>query len=104
MSAEEIVFLFNECITNLNEQKKSPVYQIKVSPNPINTKATIEFPNPNHSKYILSVFSISGNKVFEMDNIKSDKIEFKRGNLLEGVYLVEIKGEKLFMEKIIVLR
>ena len=73
-----------------------------ISPNPFSTKTTIEFNNPNHSNYKLSVFSISGNKVFEMDNIKSDKIEFEKDNLPKGVYLVELKGEKVFRGKMVV--
>ncbi len=72
------------------------------SPNPFSSKTTIEFNNPNHSKYKLSIFSISGNKVFEKDNIQSHKIEFKRGNLKPGIYLVELKGEKVFRGKMVV--
>ncbi|MCD4698523.1 MAG: T9SS type A sorting domain-containing protein [Bacteroidales bacterium] len=71
-------------------------------PNPFSYKTTIKFTNPNHSNYKLLVFTISGNKVFEQDNIKSDKIEFERGNLTKGVYLVELKGEKVFRGKMMV--
>ena len=70
--------------------------------NPFSMKTTIKFPNPNHSNYKLSVFSISGNKVFEQDNIKTDKIEFERGNLPKGIYLIELKGEKVFRGKMVV--
>nr|NQU91203.1 T9SS type A sorting domain-containing protein [Bacteroidota bacterium] len=73
-----------------------------IYPNPFSNKTNIEFPNPTHSSYTLSIFSISGIKVFEMDNIQSDKIEFERGNLPEGVYLLELKGEKVFRGKIVV--
>ncbi|MCD4697834.1 MAG: T9SS type A sorting domain-containing protein [Bacteroidales bacterium] len=99
--------LFNGSVSNnfcnptgifKNPQKPN----IFVSPNPFSNKTTIKFPNPNHSNYILSVFSITGNKVFEMDNIQSDKIEFEKGNLPKGVYLVELKGEKVFRGKMVV--
>ncbi|MBC8486942.1 MAG: T9SS type A sorting domain-containing protein [Bacteroidetes bacterium] len=76
--------------------------EICIFPNPFSEKTTIKFTNPNHSDYKLSVFCISGNKVFEQDNIKSDKIEFKRGKLPKGVYLIELKGEKVFRSKIVV--
>ncbi|MCD4697507.1 MAG: T9SS type A sorting domain-containing protein [Bacteroidales bacterium] len=75
---------------------------LNIYPNPFSNKTTIKFSNPNHSNYKLSVFSISGNKVFEMDNIQSDKIEFKKGNLTKGVYLIELKGEKVFWGKMVV--
>ena len=85
--------------TGINE---SISVNANIYPNPFSNKTTIKFPNLNHSNYTLSVFSISGYKVFEMDNIKSDKIEFKRGNLPKGVYLIEVKGEKVFRGKMIV--
>ncbi|MBC8490245.1 MAG: T9SS type A sorting domain-containing protein [Bacteroidetes bacterium] len=78
------------------------IENINIYPNPFSNKTTIKFPNPNHSNYLLSVFSISGNKIFEMDNIQSDKIEFERGNLPKGVYLIELKGEKVFRGKMVV--
>ena len=54
---------------------------MNIFPDPFFFKTTIKLPNLNLSNYKLSIFSISGNKVFEMDNIKSDKIEFERGKL-----------------------
>ena len=80
------------------------VINIQNYPNPFSTKTTIKFSNPNNSNYKLSVFSISGNKVFEMENIKSDKIEFDRGNLPKGIYIVELKGEKVFNNKMIIIK
>ncbi|NCA79360.1 MAG: T9SS type A sorting domain-containing protein [Sphingobacteriia bacterium] len=71
-------------------------------PNPFTNKATIKFHNPSHSNYNLSIFNLSGNKVFERDNIKSDKVELKRGNLPDGIYLIELKGEKVFRGKMVV--
>lgn len=75
---------------------------LDIYPNPFTDKTTIKFNNPNHSNYKLSVFSISGGKVFIMDNITTDKIEFKKGNLPKGVYLIELKGEKVFSGKMVV--
>ncbi|MCD4697832.1 MAG: T9SS type A sorting domain-containing protein [Bacteroidales bacterium] len=85
--------------TGINE---SVVHTVNIYPNPFSNRTTINFPNPTHSNYKLSIFNISGNKVFEMYNIKSDKIEFKRGNLPNGVYLIEVKGEKIFWGKMVV--
>lgn len=75
---------------------------INIYPNPFSNKTTIEFNNPNQSKYNLSVFSISGYRVFEQDNITSNKIEFKRGNLPKGVYIIELQGEKAYRGKVII--
>ncbi|MCD4697506.1 MAG: T9SS type A sorting domain-containing protein [Bacteroidales bacterium] len=84
-------------VNEINESNRINIY-----PNPFSIKTTIKFPNLNHSNYKFSIFNISGNKVFEMDNIKSDKIEFNKGNLPKGVYLIEVKGEKVLGGKMIV--
>jgi len=75
---------------------------LNIFPNPFSNKTTIDFTNPNYSTYKLSIFNLSGNKVFEKYNIKSDKIEFERGYLPEGIYLIELKGEKVFRGKMVV--
>ncbi len=77
-------------------------YRLFITPNPFSYNTVIEFYNPNKKDYKLSIFNILGNKVFELDNIKSDKIEFERGNLPNGVYLIELEGEKVYRGKIIV--
>ncbi|MCD4697833.1 MAG: T9SS type A sorting domain-containing protein [Bacteroidales bacterium] len=104
-SGDGTVLLDNIIIESLSTIIKEDSFHntdISIYPNPFEQKSTIEFTNPAHSNYKLSVFNISGNKVFEMDNIKSDKIEFKRGNLPKGVYLIELKGEKVFRGKMVV--
>ena len=70
-----------------------------IYPNPFSQQTTIKFNNPNHSKYKLSVYSITGHKVFEQDNIITDKTEFEKGKLPIGVYLIELKGEKFYKGK-----
>lgn len=88
-------------ITGITENS---LFSFNIYPNPFSDKATIEFNNPNQANYKLSVFTISGNKVFEMDNITSDKIELKRSGLKSGVYIVELKGEKVFVIKMVIVK
>jgi len=83
-------------------EKIGSINKVNISPNPLLHRTSISYTNTNRSTYTLSIFNISGNKVFEMDNIKSDKIEFERGNLPEGVYLVKLKGEKVLTGKMVV--
>jgi len=75
---------------------------INIYPNPFSVQTTIEFSNLAHSKYNLSIFNISGNKVFERQNIRSEKIEFERDRLPGGVYIVELKGQKVFRGKMVI--
>jgi len=82
--------------------KQNKFESANIYPNPITNQSSITFTNPNLSKYKLSIFNISGNKVFEMHNITSNKIEFERGKLQKGVYLIELNGEKIFRGKMVV--
>ncbi|MBC8486943.1 MAG: T9SS type A sorting domain-containing protein [Bacteroidetes bacterium] len=102
LSEDEINALYIEGNPSFVDELKQCTSNLKIYPNPFSSETSINFSNPNNSNYKLSIFNISGNKVFEMDNIKSDKIEFKRGNLPEGVYMIELKGEKVFRSKIVV--
>jgi len=102
LNEEEINLLFEEGTVNLKPRTKLTCDQIKIFPNPVTYMATINFPNPNQSNYTLSLFNTSGSKALEKHNIQSDKIEFERGNLPNGVYIVEIKGEKVFRGKLII--
>ncbi|MCD4746385.1 MAG: T9SS type A sorting domain-containing protein [Bacteroidales bacterium] len=77
---------------------------LRIYPNPFSDKTTIEFNNPNQLNYKLSVFSITGNKVLEIENIIINKIEIEKGNLSKGIYIVELKGEKVFNNKMIIIK
>jgi len=102
LNEEEIMLLFEEGTVNLKPRTKLTYDQIKIFPNPVANMATIDFSNPNQSNYTLSIFNTSGYKALEKHNIQSDKIEFERGNLPNGVYIVEIKGEMVFRAKMVV--
>lgn len=75
---------------------------IHVSPNPFDEKTILTFHNKNHSNYTLSIFNLSSKKVFAKNHFTSNKIEFERGNLPNGVYIVELKGEQVFRGKMVV--
>jgi len=77
-------------------------FSLNIYPNPLSLKTTIKFTNPSLSIYKLAIYNISGEKVYQQDNIKTDKIKFKKGNLTQGVYIVELKGEKVYRGKMVV--
>ena len=88
-------------LTGINEIS---LQKMKVYPNPFSDKTTVEFSNDAHSKYSLSVYGITGNKVLKINDITSDKIILKRGNLKSGIYLIELKSENYFGLKKIIVR
>ncbi|NCA79361.1 MAG: T9SS type A sorting domain-containing protein [Sphingobacteriia bacterium] len=103
LNQEEILYLFEEGTVDLNYPSTNHFNNhLTVSPNPVNDFAFVTFQNPDNSKYTFSIFNSSGHKVFEKQNIQSDRIEFNRGILPGGVYIVELKSEKVFRGKMVV--
>ncbi|MCK5136164.1 MAG: choice-of-anchor J domain-containing protein [Bacteroidales bacterium] len=79
-------------------------HAMRIYPNPFSNNAIIEICNPDHSTLTLSVFSVLGNKVFQMDVTTSDKVTLKKGNLSAGVYMIVLKGEKVLENRMIVIK
>lgn len=76
--------------------------EISFYPNPFISNAIIEFPNPENNYFTLNIYNLAGREIFQRSNIFSDKIEFERGNLPSGVYIFELRGEKVFRGKFII--
>jgi len=86
----------------INENSSLSDKRIQIYPNPITSKATIKFDNPEHKKYKLSITDMLGIVVYSQDNIKVDKTELDKGNLKPGIYMVRIEGGNIIPEKLIV--
>ena len=99
---DEITYLYNGQIpisiaTIDNEQS------FKSYPNPFSNKSTIEFNNPDFSKYKLSVYNSIGELMFFQDNIKTNKIEFERKDLQRGVYFLRLtSNNKIITGKLVI--
>jgi hypothetical protein len=76
--------------------------RIKIYPNPFTNKTLIEFPNPNLDNYKLIITHISGKTVRIIESIKTNKVEFEKGVLSEGFYLIELRGEKVYRGRFII--
>jgi hypothetical protein len=99
VSSQEWVVTVN-LATGMDENS---IYNMSIYPNPIISRATINFNNPDHSSYRLSIYNLTGRKVLEMDNITSDKIELRGDMLPAGSYIIKLTGEKVFINKVIVM-
>ncbi|MCK9398657.1 MAG: T9SS type A sorting domain-containing protein [Bacteroidales bacterium] len=75
---------------------------LHIYPNPFNNKTTIEFYNPEHSKYQLSIFDIFGRSIYKLENISEDKIEIVKGNLPAGIFIVKLRGDKELFGKMVI--
>jgi hypothetical protein len=80
----------------------SLVDELLIYPNPAKDQFTVEFYNPNHRYYDLTLYSIFGKKVFKKQNISGEKVEIETGALLPGVYFVRLIGENSMTGKILI--
>ncbi len=76
--------------------------QVAIYPNPFSHSTMIEFANPDKAKYRMYITDLAGKVVRFEDNIYSDKLEITRENLKEGVYFVELRGNKIYRGKLVV--
>ena len=75
---------------------------ILVFPNPMDSYATVQFQNPSNNNYRLSIMDLSGKIVYTQNNIFSDKFELLRGELSSGLYMIELKGPKIYRGRIMI--
>ncbi len=75
---------------------------ITVSPNPLSGYSVIEFPNPCHENYKLTVTDPAGRIVRTIKDITGDEFLFEKENLQKGIYFIELIGDKYYRTQIIV--
>jgi hypothetical protein len=101
---------YNHSLSNLDDNRIRGAFVedilnqqgVFIYPNPMNSRTTIQFLNPSNDKYRLSVIDLSGKIVHSQEDIITDRIEFSRGNLPPGLYMLEIKGPRIYRGKIII--
>ncbi len=77
--------------------------KIQVFPNPMSSFALLSFLYDPTQKYTLSILDITGNLILQRP-VYSGEVEIKRGNLKEGLYILQIAGKKVFRKKLMVGR
>jgi hypothetical protein len=82
---------------------QNSIYKMSIYPNPIRGRATINYNNPDHTCYRLSIYNLTGRVILEMDNLTSEKIELRGDMLPAGSYIIKLTGEKVFVNKVIVM-
>ena len=71
--------------------------QFKMYPNPLIDYSSIEFENPMHINYILTIHNIQGKIVRSIHNITSGKVQVERKDLTAGLYFVRLRDENDFL-------
>ena len=77
--------------------------KIHVYPNPLVINAVVVFPYEADQKFQLSILDLTGKLVYSKP-VFSGEVEIERGNLKEGLYILQIAGKKIYRKKLIVGR
>lgn len=75
--------------------------QLNIYPNPSNSEFTIELTNTDSKINQIIIADITGKLIFETF-CRSKKYFFNEFKLLPGIYLIKIKGDKVYNKKIII--
>jgi hypothetical protein len=92
LDPDEIPQLCETDIWQIMQMKAEAVesQSFSIFPNPMTTKAEIYFPNPNKEMHTIKVYSISGQEIVSWENINTEVFSIERGNLANGMYIVEL--------------
>lgn len=77
-------------------------YAVHIYPNPFSHTVTIEFPNPDGKEYTLFIRDLSGKVVLMAKPVRNEQVILERGNLANGYYIIELRGDKIYRGKLIV--
>lgn len=75
---------------------------VKLYPHPFKDELRVEFDNADAKPYTLKLINSQGQVVRELRDVRSGDLTLERRNLASGMYLLEIRGEKLFSGKVFV--
>jgi photosystem II stability/assembly factor-like uncharacterized protein len=73
-----------------------------IYPNLLNEYTTLKFSNPEESNYKLYIIDLCGKICRTVNNITTSEYVLERGDLKQGLYLVELRGYKIYRGKIVV--
>ena len=89
-------------VSSVSKIQKNQFYSA-VLPNPMSEKANLIFENSENESVQISIFDLSGKKIFEEKNIRNKSIEISKSELSEGLLIYKlVKGAKISTGKFIV--
>jgi hypothetical protein len=73
-----------------------------IHPNPFSKTTIFTFNNPEKNPYTLYIMDLSGKVYRIVDHLSTSRYVLEKGDLKEGMYFVELRGERIFRGKIII--
>lgn len=90
---------FDFMITDVDEKDQSI---ISIFPNPLIDMSYLNLPDENFPYYNLSILDLQGKIVRAMTKVTESPVKIMRKNLSPGIYIMELKGKKVYRGKIMV--
>ena len=75
--------------------------RISIYPNPAKDKFIVDWNYLNTNAIDFSITDMQGKNYFELKNTTNKKLVIERKNMNPGVYLVEIKADKVYRSKLV---
>jgi hypothetical protein len=100
---------YNHSLSNLDDNRLqtgvgrfgSGNSSMNIYPNPFTDMATVTFHNPDHSTYSMTLRDLSGKAVMMINDIREDRFVIHGEKLPKGYYIIELQGERVYRNKII---
>jgi hypothetical protein len=100
---------YNRSISNIEDNrilvgglKDIKTERLSIYPNPFSESTILTFNNPEGQSYTLYILDLSGKVCRIVDNINTSRYVLDKEGLKAGFYFIELRGEKLYRERIII--
>jgi hypothetical protein len=98
---------YSRSFSNIEDNHPTGIFDQRANacaiyPNPFSESALVVFDNPAASSYTLVLTDLSGKMVKMVTGIRTSEFLLERGSLLNGYYLIEIRGPEIYRNRIIV--
>jgi hypothetical protein len=91
----------NRFLTGINN-KYSKSGTVIIYPNPFSDQTIVRFHNPENKEFRITIRDLSGKIMKQFESVTGNEFTIMRENLASGYYIIEIAGDEILREKIII--
>ncbi len=95
------IIIRSNIVSTLGDNIEDSDNTIKLYPNPLSSYSIVALPYNPVKPYIVSIFDFTGKRVYNQ-TVYSDEFLLDRGNMKEGVYIIQVAGNRVYRKKIII--
>jgi hypothetical protein len=75
---------------------------LRIYPNPFSYSATVEFPNPEKTKFRMRIMDLTGKTIRIKDDIYESKFILHKQDLTRGYYILELMGDRAYRTRLVI--